>query len=601
MYITRVLLFICLFCVQYAAAKNNHDISHDITLAAAQQSLVGVTWGIITPTGSQVGSAGYANVDQSQPMLPNQKMHVGSVTKSVLALGVMRLISDGRLSLDAQVHTLLPQVNFINPWADRAPITVRHLLDHTAGLDNVRMWQVLSTQPKPDMPLIEAFPTDDSSLLRLRTEPGTQYSYSNMGYALLGMIIEAVTLQSYEDYLDANLLAPLHMYDSTFTFVEQQSDSRLAMGYHENNMPQPAIATYLRPAGQFTTTAPDMVKLMGFMLGDGTLNGKPFIAKYLMTKLATPFDTDARKAGMEIGHGLALALRDRHSRVGQCHPGTTYGFRAYMCIFPKARKGFFIATNTDSETADYEQLNKILIDALQIPKQEAAAANNKGTNGNVTGLYLLSPNNMAEFAFPDRLFHYIWVAQQQEQLVLKSFQGQDRKLIPVDKGLFRQTDRSQASHVFYTNAQGDLLLNDGRKTYKRASLTAVLFYWLSLASGLASLLYILIVGITRMFKRDSHAFSTVKWAFFNLVAFALPCLLYVNQSFLAFGDVTAASICLAILTGLLPISQVVCLYRSIQSYQKSRAAKRDMFFIALALQMSLVLFYWGWLPTTFWR
>ena len=116
--------------------------------------------------------------------------------------------------------------------------------------------------------------------LRVRARPGSRYAYSNMGYGLLGMVIEKVTGQPYERYLDAQLLQPLGMADSTFTFVTQtgaQADPRLAMGYFEHGVAQPAVPQYLRPAAQFTTTAADMGKLAHFLMGDGKLQGKRFI------------------------------------------------------------------------------------------------------------------------------------------------------------------------------------------------------------------------------------------------------------------------------------------------------------------------------------
>lgn len=278
-------------------------------------------------------------------MKPAQKMHVGSVTKSVLAMGVLHLIFEERLMLDTNVESLLSELNFDNAWSDRSPIKVKNLLDHTSGLDNIRMWQLLSTKPLPNTPLEEAFESSQHNLLKIRTELGTQYSYSNMGYTLLAMVIEAVTNERYEYFLDVNLLTPLEMHDSSFAFISQRgqfADPLLAMGYYENNVAQAAVPSYLRPAGQFTTTAPDMAKFMMFVLGDGKVNGEGFVRPEHMNMLTEPLGTEAHIAGLNIGHGLAFAKRDRHNVLGMCHPCTTFGFRAYICLFPDENKGFFM-------------------------------------------------------------------------------------------------------------------------------------------------------------------------------------------------------------------------------------------------------------------
>ena len=255
--------------------------------ALQEEGLAGIVWVLVSPDGDSIGAAGLANADSGEPMTTNNRVHVGSVTKTVLATGVLRLITTGRLSLDTPVSVLLPGLSFDNPWAASDPVRVRHLLAHTAGLDNLRFWQAFSLKPEVDTPLVDAF-SRDPALLRLRTRPGSTYSYSNMGYALLGMVIESITGERYEHYLDANLLLPLSMHDSTFEFVSQtklNADDRLAMGHFENGRTQGAVATYLRPAGQFTTTVVDMAIFARFLMSDGMIDGESFIATALLNAL----------------------------------------------------------------------------------------------------------------------------------------------------------------------------------------------------------------------------------------------------------------------------------------------------------------------------
>ena len=102
---------------------------------------------------------------------------------------------------------------------------VRHLLDHTAGLDDMRLWQTFNTRPTADTPLSEAFDRD-ASVLAIRSRPGRQFSYSNISYTLAAMVIESVTGERYEAWLERELLAPLQMRDSTFAFTSQQGPDR---------------------------------------------------------------------------------------------------------------------------------------------------------------------------------------------------------------------------------------------------------------------------------------------------------------------------------------------------------------------------------------
>lgn len=600
--IKKILLFLAVFSLSAASAENNITATEQVKQIIEDEGLVGISWSTVVRGEVKLGSAGYANIENTVPMKPTHKMHVGSVSKSVMALGVLRLISEGELSLETNVESLLTQLEFDNPWHQHSPIKVKNLLDHTAGLDNIRMWQLLSTKPSPDTPLEEAFQSSYHNLLTVRKEPGTQYSYSNMGYTLLAMVIEAVTNQRYEEYLDNNLLTPLGMKDSSFEFVSQSSEPLLAMGYHDNHVAQEAVSVYLRPSGQFTTTPADMAKFIQFVLDDGQLNGQRFIDSSLMEKLSYPNNTDAHKAGLAIGHGLAFAARDRHGVVGECHPGTTFGFRANICIYPDEEKGYFYATNTDSETADYEKLKELFANVLEVNSAPIIdSANEDYDTSGLQGIYLLSPNSMAEFEFIDMVFGYVWLTPSNEHLVIKSLQSADKQLVQIDKNMFRDIERAQPSHVFYKNKEGERLLSDGLKTYKKGALTQVAFYWLSFALGLIGFVYILLIGLVRLVRRDSVGFGRLKWGFINLMSFAVPTFFYMNQSFLAFGDITTASVSLAILTGLLPITLLLSLWVCLKSREYQKSIKLDAIFILMSLQMCLVLAAWGLIPTIFWQ
>ncbi len=603
---TKILsLFLVLVSLNIAYADSDIHIETEIQNTIENEDIVGLSWSTVSNGHVEVGSAGYANISKLEHMKPAQKMHVGSVAKSVLAMGVLHLIFEGRLSLDSNVEAMLSELNFDNAWHHRSPIKVQNLLNHTAGLDNLRMWQYLSTKPLPNTPLAEAFKSSGQNLLMVRTEPGTQYSYSNMGYALLAMVIEAVTKQRYEEFLDSNLLIPLGMTDSSFEFISQQgqsADPLLAMGYHENNVTQAAVPIYLRPAGQFTTTAPDMAKFMNFLLNGGKVNGEGFVHPEHMDMLTEPLNTDAHKAGLRMGHGLALVKRDRHNVVGMCHPGETFGFRANICLFPDEKKGFFYAANTDSETANYEKFNELFINKLSVmPAPIAENTESKVSLSTLEGIYLLSPNMIAEFEFIDMLFNFIWLEQANEQLLIKSLQSADRRLIQVGEHLFRDVNRTQASHVFYWDNENKLFLSDGLNTFKQDSAMTLRLYWVSLIFGLIGLLYIFLVGAIRAIKREKASFDRIKWGFFNLLLFCLPSYLFVQQSFLRFGDITAASVTLAFLSGILPLTLLFSLWVSLRGNLHSKIIKLDIVAIMLSIQFVLVLVIKGLLPIIFWQ
>src|SRR3546814_17964779 len=112
-----------------------------------------------------------------------------------------------------------------------------------------------------------------------------------MGYTLLGLVIERVTGERYEQYLDDHFLGPLGMHQSTFRFVSQEgphADAQLAMGHFEGGATQADVPLYLRPAGQFTNTASDMGLFARLLMSDGEIEGQHFIAPTLLQDIGSP-------------------------------------------------------------------------------------------------------------------------------------------------------------------------------------------------------------------------------------------------------------------------------------------------------------------------
>lgn len=599
-----LLYFLLLAVARLTVASESTTIQADMERLLQEEGLSGAVWTLISPDGDSVGAAGLANADSDAPMTIHKRVHVGSVTKTVLATGVLRLITTGQLSLDAPISALLPGLSFENPWEASDPVRVRHLLAHTAGLDNLRFWQAFSLQPTPDTPLNEAF-SRDPSLLRLRTRPGSTYSYSNMGYGLLGMVIESVTGERYEHYLDTQLLKPLSMHDSSFEFVSQagpNADDGLAMGHFEHGRTQAAVAIYLRPAGQFTTTAGDMALFAHFLMGNGMINGESFIAPALLAALGQAQGTEAAVAGLPMGHGLALARRDRHGVVGMCHPGTVVGFRAMLCLYRSQGKAFFIAINTDSETADYNRMDALLIDTLDVAGSTQPARALVAPEGMTDwqGFYIPAPNNMQQFAWVDMIFNFIRVDWDGSHLRVKPFQSSARELVPVGNMLFRARDRTVTSHVLFRSDDGARLISDGLHTYQQVSWLRLLPHWLSLATGLVGLIWILFSGLVRVLTASLKWSTVVLVPFIGVSALLLPLPFFYLQSFLQLGDLTVASALLSLVTGLLPLSMIFGIAMYFRETPENRPRLLDLLACMAVLQWTLLLFAVNLLPFQLW-
>jgi CubicO group peptidase (beta-lactamase class C family) len=580
-----------------AAATSLED---SVGQALRDEGLVGASWALVDAGTITTGAAGRRDARRDEPLAREDRVQVGSIAKTLVALGVLRLVSEGRLSLDAPVAELLPALAIENPWAQGDPVRVRHLMDHTSGLDDARLSQVFSLRASPDTPLSESVGSDPSQL-RVRFRPGAWLSYSNLGYTLLGMVIEAVTRERYEAYLDAHLLRPLGMHQSTFRFVSQASDARLVMGHFEQGATQATVPSYLRPAGQLTTTAGDMGLFARFLMGNGEVDGVPFVDPRLLRSMGRPTTTEAVAAGLEAGYGLGLNRRDRHGVLGNCHVGTTVGFRSSLCIFPAEQKAFFIAFNTDSEGANYERFDAALVRELALrPVPPTRSAEPPGTIAAWEGIYVLAPIRNESFAYLDVTLNFATVRWDGSHLHLRPFQSAAKSLAPVGGMLLRSQGQAAASHVLLAPSGGRQAISDGFRTYERVSPWRIVPLWLSLAAGLAGLAYVVLVGCVRVARRRLARTDPLFVPFIASLSLVLPMPFFLGQSFLRLGELTPASLMLAFVTAALPAAMALGLWRRSRRGVARAGEVFETFALLAVLQWAAVLAYWGLVPLRLW-
>lgn len=575
---------------------------HDaLSSLVAEQGWQGVVWSTLDAEGiTRTGAVGVRDARSGEALSADDRVHVGSVAKTMLAIGVLQLVTEGRFDLETPVATLLPQVSFDNPWAGTHPVRVRHLLDHSAGLDDARLADVFSLEADADAPL-GAFA--EGRRLDVRSRPGSRHSYSNTSYALLGLVLEASTGERYEPYLQRTLLQPLGMHRSTFDFTTQdgaRADASVAMGHFEGGQTQAAVPTPLRPATQFTTTAADMARLAAFLMGDGTVGGRRLVRADLLAAMGQPVGTEAADAGLSVGYGLGMATRDRHGAVGKCHGGSTVGFQAMFCVFPAQRSAFFTAVNSDHEGADYGRVDRLLVESLAMPPFEPAAVD--GAPGEVAaGFYVPAPNRFARFAWIDTTLNFVRVDPTPGGLRFAPFQSPAVVLQPLGGGLYRVPGRLVASHVVTVADDGRPVVSTGLQTYARASTAAMVALWSSLVAGLLGLAWLLLAGLPRLaFGAGPRWRQPLAAPCLGILLLALPVPFFFGQSFLAIGDLTVASGLLAAVTLLLPVAMGVGLWRTWRAPRRSRWQLADALAMAGVLQWCAVLAAWGLLPLRTW-
>jgi CubicO group peptidase (beta-lactamase class C family) len=175
------------------------------------------------------GAYGDANVESSVAGNESTMSSICSISKVFTATAIMALVDQGKINLDDKVKDILPNFSITQKFPEGGSITVRSLLSHTSGLPrdtNHGYWG------GPD----HAFPTKNElfeSISSQQTERpvGAEVSYSNIGYALLGQIIEKVTAETFKNHLESNLFKPFSMSNSTGEMQSSQYGSKHTIGY----------------------------------------------------------------------------------------------------------------------------------------------------------------------------------------------------------------------------------------------------------------------------------------------------------------------------------------------------------------------------------
>jgi CubicO group peptidase (beta-lactamase class C family)/beta-lactamase class A len=233
---------------------------------AAKNHYPGLVYGIVA-NGKLVysGATGYSDLEKKTVATAGSDFRIASMTKSFVSTAILQLRDAGRLRLDDPAYLYIPELKDQRGSASDAPvITIRNLLTHSAGFPEDNPWgdRQLAVTDAELLAMVKKG-------ISFSNSPGIAYEYSNMGFALLGYIIQKVTGERYENYITAHILQPLGM-EHTYWEYERVPADRLAHGYRWLNggwVEQPLLHDGAYGAmGGMITTIEDFTKYEAFQL-----------------------------------------------------------------------------------------------------------------------------------------------------------------------------------------------------------------------------------------------------------------------------------------------------------------------------------------------
>lgn len=308
----------------------------------AAQHIPGLTL-VVTLDGKPALQKGYgvSNIASSTPATPATVFWIGSITKQFTASAIMLLVQDGRIGLDDKVSRYLPTAP-----ASWNAITIRHLLQHTSGLQRDLPESLLGQVDPAALPSIDDL-IKMAGQFPLENPTGAVQSYSNVGYHVLGFVIEKVTGQYFAEFLQQRVFSPLGMTSADVIRTTKTSPV-MATGYIWNGRShQQASNLFLAPGfieaeGNLQMSAVDLAKW------DAALLTERILTKASLTQMWTPATLNN---GTTVPYGFGWILDEINKRPYTWHDGAVEGFTSSIARHTREGLSVIVLDNLNGGTA----------------------------------------------------------------------------------------------------------------------------------------------------------------------------------------------------------------------------------------------------------
>jgi CubicO group peptidase (beta-lactamase class C family) len=287
---------------------------------------------------------GIADRATGTPMSTDNVFCTASASKALTAWGVMKLVEEGRVDLDAPVDQYLERWHLPPSQFDSGGVTVRRVLSHTAGLTvNGYAGYYPRRVPVPSLTEVLDGQNQGNGAVQIAWEPGTGYHYSGGGYTVLQMVIEDMTGEPFQDYMKREILAPLGLTQGGWTWTAAlRANAPTPYGFRGDDvMEYRTFAT--RGIGEYITSVPDYAKFIATLVTGP--NGEPPGRGILKPETIALMTTTQPDTG---GYGLGYAtvpLSDGTELIS--HGGASDGWVSWFALAPELRNGFVFCSACD--------------------------------------------------------------------------------------------------------------------------------------------------------------------------------------------------------------------------------------------------------------
>lgn len=448
--------------IEVTAPASIEQLRSRIAAVLEREGVPGVGLALVDADGVRwAGGVGVASRETGLPVDADTQFRVASITKSVVALGVMRLVERGQLDLAAPLAALMPEIAVENAWPD-APITLAHALEHTAGFDDMRFNEYLGAE---DMSPREALAINPRSRVA-RWRPGSRGSYANPGYTIAGHAIELATGERYDAWLEREVLRPLGMPTARFHDAPEFAERR-ATGYKGPETPAPVWSIAHRPAGALLASPRELAELVAMWIrrDGGGVVGPASLDRIERTATLPHAPTDTN-------YGLGNYGDVLHRVRTRGHDGGLPGFLSCYRYFPELGVGYVMLLNSTHSLRAYLEIRALLFAHLTrgelLPEPPRTAPDPEAIAAATAYYGYASPRNEL-VGFLERAVLGFDVQPAPEGISLTALTGGSIRLLPTGDGGFRAPHEGGTSVRLATDREGRRILYGGLAHFEAGS------------------------------------------------------------------------------------------------------------------------------------
>jgi CubicO group peptidase (beta-lactamase class C family) len=559
---------------QTSPPSNIEELKASIKEVMQEKNVAAVGVAMIDENGPVwIGSLGFANLENQIPADEHSLFRIGSTSKMFVALSVLQLVEQGKLSLDDKVRDLVPDVEFENPWSDTNPILVSHLLEHTTGWDDLHLVEYANNDPTP-ISLKEGLDYHPHSRVS-RWIPGSRASYCNSGPPVAAYIVEKITGQTFEDYVQDNFFDPLGMKSATY-FLDDKVKQKGVTLYDNGNHPQDYWHIIMRPSGSINASPTDMAKFLAFYLNRGKVNGEALISHASLERMESVKTTNAAKVGQQSGYGLNNYSSIHKSWVYREHNGGVNGGLTELSYLPEANLGHVIMINSGNGEA-FKQISQLIRNyetRLLIPVTPESGLTLSEKHKAIAGLYYPINSRQKMGYFIDRIIKAQSFHVEGNKLVHQSIFGADKnQYYAVSEALFHSDDNEITTLSIASDPLVGDVLHLNSTVYKPTN--SLLAYGQLLIMGVwivtvvSSILFSFVWGIRKLDGKIAKGGATRirTWpllASLSVVSFIILFISGASDPFKNLGEPTGYSIGIMLSSMAFAIFSFVSLYTAVK-------------------------------------